>query len=288
MTARSVLCLGLTAVVILFAVPAGALSAQQDYETTEIADGVYQFRWRSHNGFFVDTPQGVIAIDPISVEAAEQFAEEIRNHIPGKGILAVGYSHDHADHATGAAALNDKFGGNAPIIAHENAIPKILATGSADLPVPTLTFSDRMVMSPGRTVEFHYLGRNHSDNTMVVYVPDVRVAFAVDFASNDRVGFRDLPDYHFPDFFTSLSRLLELDFETIVFGHGPTGDRAAVQRQIRYYDDLRAAVAEAIDDGLTEDQMAERLSLPEYAGWGQYEAWMPLNARTIYRWMAGR
>ncbi len=287
MNLRRVVMSGL-ATLCLLVLPAGELLAQQDFETTEIAEGVFQFRWRGHNGFFVDTPQGVIAIDPISVEAAVQYAEEIRKALPGKSILAVGYSHDHADHATGALALTSEFGGNVPIIAHENAIPKIMATGNADLPVPTLTFSDRMVMSPGRTVEFHYLGRNHSDNSMVVYVPDVKVAFVVDFASNDRVGFRELPDYHFPEFFTSLSRLLELDFETVVFGHGPPGDRAAVQRQIRYYDDLRTAVSHAVDEGLTEDQAAERISLPEYASWSQYEAWLPLNVRAIYRWIAGQ
>ena len=287
MTARRTLCLGLAALALL-AAPSGALIAQQDYETTEIADGVFRFRWRGHNGFLVVTPQGVIAIDPISVEAAEQFATEIRNVAPGKGMLAIGYSHDHADHATGAVALNSKFGGSALIIAHENAVPKIEAAGSADLPVPTLTFSDHMVMSPGRTVEFHYLGKNHSDNSIVVYVPDVKVAFVVDFASNDRVGYRELPDYHFPDFFRSLSRLLELDFETVVFGHGPPGDRASVQRQIRYYDDLRAAVSQAVNDGLTEDQAAEQVKLPEYASWGQYDAWLPLNVRAIYRWMAAQ
>lgn len=287
MIGRRVVRSGLAALCLL-ALPAGELVAQQDFETTEIADGVFQFRWRAHNGFFVDTPQGVIAIDPISVEAAAQYAEEIRKALPGKSLVAVGYSHDHADHATGALALISEFGGNAPIIAHENAIPKILAAANADLPVPTLTFSDRMVMSPGRTVEFHYLGRNHSDNSMVVYVPDVKVAFVVDFASNDRVGFRELPDYHFPEFFTSLSRLLELDFETVVFGHGPPGDRAAVRRQIDYYDDLRTAVLHAVDEGLTEDQAADQISLPEYASWVQYEAWLPLNVRAIYRWIAGR
>ena len=94
--------------------------------------------------------------------------------------------------------------------------------------------------------------------------------------------------FHFPEFFTSLSRLLELDFETVVFGHGPPGDRAAVRRQIDYYDDLRTAVLHAVAEGLTEDQAADQISLPEYASWVQYEAWLPLNVRAIYRWIAGR
>ena len=65
----------------------------------------------------------------------------------------------------------------------------------------------------GRVIELHYLGANHTDNSTVVYVPDVKVAFAVDFVSNDRVGFQDLPGWRFPDVFASLPRLLDLDFE---------------------------------------------------------------------------
>ena len=83
--ARRVAYLGLAALALV-AFSAGALVAQQDFETTEIADGVFQFRWVGHNGFFVVTPQGVIAIDPISVEAAAQYAVEIRKAAPGKGI----------------------------------------------------------------------------------------------------------------------------------------------------------------------------------------------------------
>ncbi len=41
------------------------VDAQASYETTRIAEGVYQFRWQAHNGFFVVTPAGVLAVDPI-------------------------------------------------------------------------------------------------------------------------------------------------------------------------------------------------------------------------------
>lgn len=268
----------------------GPLSAQEaEYETSEVAPGVYRFRWRSHNGFFVVGGAEVVVIDPISTEAAAVLASEIGRVAPGSRPAAVVYSHHHADHATGATALLDAMDASAPIIAHENAAAPLIEAASPDQPPPTVTFSRRAtVMAGDRAVELHYLGRSHSDNMAVALVPDARVAFAVDFISRDRVGYRDLPGWYFPDHFRALSRLLDLEFDVIVFGHGPNGDRASVIRQIAYYDDLRGAVAEAIAAGLSEDEAAERVRLPAYEGWDGYANWFPLNVRGMYRWLAGR
>ncbi len=269
---------------------AGAAAAQQaPFETTRIADGVYQFRWQSHNGFFVVTPAGVVAVDPISTEAAAQYAREIRRVAPGQALLAVIYSHDHADHATGANVLRRELGAPAsPVIAHVNSLARLTAAASPDLPAQDIAFSERLVLEPGgRRIEMHWLGRSHGDDMIVVLVPDVRVAFAVDFVAHDRMGYRDLPGYFFPDFFRSLARVLELDFDTIVFGHGGAGDRASVQRQIGYYDDLRQAVGAAVRAGWTEERAAAEIRLPAYRAWGQYAEWFPLNVRAIHRWLTG-
>ena len=266
-----------------------ALPAQApQFETTRMAEGVYQFRWQSHNGFFVVTPQGVVAFDPISAQAAAQYAAEIKRVAPNQPLLAVVYSHDHADHATGANGLRRAMGNErAPIIAHELAYAKVKAAGSADLPPPEVAFRDTLMLRyGGRAIELHYLGKNHSDNMLVAYLPAERIAFAVDFVSNDRVGYRDLPDYHFPDFFTSLERLQQLDYQTIVFGHGPPGDRASVERQIRYYTDLRTAVERAGSQGWSEDRAAQEVKLPAYERWGSYAEWFPMNVRAVYRWAA--
>ena len=264
------------------------LDAQAGYETTRIAEGVYQFRWQAHNGFFVVTPTGVLAVDPISMEAAAQYAEEIKKVAPSSPLRAIVYSHEDGDHATGAPALMSAMGVSVPIIAQRNAVPNLARAASSDLPVPTLTYEKFMSLTlGGRVIELHYLGANHSDNSTVVYVPDVKVAFAVDFVSNDRVGFQELPGWRFPDVFASVPRLLDLDFEVMVFGHGPAGDRDTIHRQIRYYDALRAEVRRAVEAGWSEDRAAAEVRLPEYGDWGQYDAWFPLNVRSVYRWMSG-
>ena len=263
------------------------VAQQPEFEATRLADGVHLFRWRGHQSLVVVGDDGVVTVDPISPEAAARFAVEIRRLAPGRPLKAIVYSHHHADHASGAAVLERDLEGDAVIVAHAAAAPRIAEMADPNLPPPDLTFSTQLTLHlGGRAIELHYLGRSHSDNMIVAYVPDARLAFAVDFVSNDRVGYRDLPDYYFPDFFTTLDRLLELDFTTIAFGHGPVGDRSSIERQVEYYRDLRQAVTAAVRRGWSEDEAAERVTLPVYADWGAYADWFPLNVRAIYRWMA--
>lgn len=266
---------------------AGATVA--DYETTPVADGVYRLRWQQHNALFVVTPAGVVAFDPISVEAADAYADEIERVAPGLPLLAVVYSHHHADHASGADVLRGRLGGDASIIAHVNAVDDIERLAAPDLPAPTVTFSDVLTLHHGGTeLQLHYLGNSHSDNMLVAVLPTSRVAFAVDFVAHDRVGYQELPGYIFPDFFETVDRLADLDFTTIVFGHGPNGDKSSIERQAAYYAALRDAVAEAVESGLSEDEAAETVRLDEFAHFSAYDEWFTGNVRGMYRWLASR
>lgn len=267
-----------------------ALPAQEPaYEATRVADGVYRFRFRAHNALFVVGRSGVLVIDPISTEASRHLAEAIREVAPGARLHAVVYSHDHADHATGAPVLFEALN-EAPILAHGRAAPKIAARGDADFPSPDVTIPDdgpHVIDLGDRRVELHYLGASHSDNMLVAFLPEERIVFAVDFVGHDAVGFRDLPDYHFPALLDAMRRLQGLAYETIVFGHGPSGDHSSVDRQIRYYEELRDAVATALEDGLSEDEAAERIRLDAYREWRGYAEWFSLNVRAIYRILSG-
>ncbi len=285
-------------VLLLFLVPlqsfpslsftVGAAIAQEaaDYETTEIADGVYRFRWRAHNTLFVVTPEGVLAFDPISPEAAVVYADEIARVAPGQPLHGLIYSHDHADHVSGApqlfAALRE-----VPVIAHENAYAKIAAAEDPNRPPPDITFVERAVLRlGGRTVELIFLGPSHSDNMLVAFLPESRVAFAVDFVGHNSVGYRDLPDWHYPEMYEAMRRLQEIPYETIVFGHGAVGNRASIEAQIRYYEELRDAVRVAIESGASKEEAMETVRLPQYAEWRGYDDWFPLNVGAMYEWLS--
>ena len=263
---------------------AGPASAQQsEYQTTQIGDGVYMFRYQSHNAMFVDTGEGVVAFDPISVEAARIYRDEIAR-ITSEPVVAIVYSHHHADHITGAAELAP----NVPIYAHALCHDHLAAVPGADIPLPNRTFKKQMTLRiGGKILQLHYLGRNHSDNSIVAYLPDQGIIFAVDFVSNDRVGYRDLSGFYFPDLWESLERLQGLEYDTAIFGHGEPGTKADVYEQINYWTDLRRAIESMVQAGLSEDEAVEAIDLPPYQDWGGYEDWFKMNARTIYKFYAG-
>jgi len=266
----------------------GEREALPDFVTTRVVDGVYQFRFGQHNTVFVETDDGVVAFDPLSTEAAGYYVDEIRRLVPDARLAAIVYSHRDADHATGAGVLREAFGADIPIVAHQNAAGPITAAADPDLPPPDSTFTDSLTLGHGpRRITLYYLGPSHSDDMVVALLPGQRLVFAVDFVSNDGLGYRDLASFHFPGEFDAIERLLALPFDRVVFGHGPSGDRAAIERQLRYYRDLEAAVQDGIERGLSEDSVVAVTLLPEYRDWRGYEAWRALNVRGMYRALRG-
>ncbi len=70
------------------------------YDTTEIAPGLYSFRYQGTRNIFIVTDDGVIATDPISVEAAQIYRGEIAK-VTDQPVKYVVYSHNHWDHVPG-------------------------------------------------------------------------------------------------------------------------------------------------------------------------------------------
>ena len=221
-------------------------------EITKIAGEVYRFRNANHYSVFAVTPAGVIATDPINADAARWLKAEITTRF-NQPIRYVVYSHDHADHIAGGEVFAD----TAIVVAHENAKAAIVGERRPTA-VPQATFSDRMTLELGGTVlELVYVGKNHSDNSIVMRFPRERILFAVDFIPVNSYSFRDFPDAYMPDWIESLRRVEALDFDVLAPGHGPLGTKANVTMFREYLQDLRAA-------------------------WGPKE-WFPLNIEGMHR-----
>jgi glyoxylase-like metal-dependent hydrolase (beta-lactamase superfamily II) len=247
------------------------------YETTKITDGVYLFRFLFNNGLFVVGNDAVLAMDPISVEAAKVYVEEIKKVTP-KPVRYLVYSHHHFDHISGGAAF-----GKVEIIAHEKAKERLEVLKNPNIPLPTSTFSDRKVIDlGGKTVELIYAGKSHSDNMIVAYLRRERILFTVDFISNRSVGFMNLPDSYFPDTIEALKKVSEIDFDTLLFGHGPPAKKEVVRESMEYYTDLLSEVRKLVSQGLSLDDIKQKVSLPKYESWTRYKEWLPLNAERLY------
>lgn len=264
--------------------PASAQPSRPADEITKVAEDVYLFRHQSHQAIFIITPQGVIVTDPISTEAATWLNAEIKK-LTNQPVRYVIYSHNHNDHITGGKV----FSGQALFVSHSAARPKILNASDPDTPVPDLTFTDRMSIDLGsKRVELIYTGKNHSDNSLVVLLPEHKLLFAVDFIPVETVAYRSLPDGYPDDWIDSLKQVERLNFEILVPGHGKIGKKEHVRMFREYLEALRTAVSEQIRKGASLEEAKKTVRLPKYEQWYGYSDWFTENVEGMYRYLAQR
>jgi glyoxylase-like metal-dependent hydrolase (beta-lactamase superfamily II) len=266
--------------------PAPAPAARPLYAVTKVTDRVYIFRYDNHQSMFVVTPAGVIVTDPIGERrpAAKAYIEEIRK-ITQAPIKYVIYSHSHFDHIAGGKPFKDL---GAIFIAQRNAKRRIAELKPADVIVPDQVVDTKKVISlGGTTLELDYVGRNHSDNMLVMRLPKEKILFTVDWIPIKGIQFRGMADTYVPDIEQALKKVIAMDWQTLIPGHpGPggvqTGTKDDAENELAYLQDLSAAVKKAVDAGRSYAEAPKEITLPKYESWPNYKAFLPMNIERYY------
>jgi glyoxylase-like metal-dependent hydrolase (beta-lactamase superfamily II) len=264
------------------------------FATTKVegTDNVYIFRYGFHQSMFVVTPEGVIATDPIGYlrpQAVTTYIDEIKK-VTKAPIRYLVYSHHHYDHAAGGKPFKDA---GATIVAHKNAKDHLTRLANPDVPVPDETVDDKRTLTLGGTdLELIYVGKNHSDNSLVMRLPKERIIFTVDFMPVGGVHFRNMLDSWVPDIEESIKRVLALDWDRNIPGHpgpgGRLGTRQDAETLLRYTQDLSAEVKQAAAQGKCWDTAMREVKLPQYAGLADYERYLAGNVeRYCSHWGRG-
>jgi glyoxylase-like metal-dependent hydrolase (beta-lactamase superfamily II) len=265
-------------------------SAAPVYATTKVADNVYVFRYGGYQSMFVVTPAGVIATDPNAYQrpqAAQAYIDEIRK-ITQAPIKYLIYSHHHYDHSAGGKPFKDA---GAAVVAHRIARTRLELLKPPDVVIPDMVVDERSTLELGGTrVDLIYVGRNHSDNSLVVLLPKERILFAVDFVPVQAVMFRDIADGYLPDWFASIDRVLALDWATLIPGHPGPGGRMGTKDDVRavkeYLTDLSNATRELAGEGKCFDEAMRTLKLPKYETWSGYAQYLPGNVERFCEYWA--
>ena len=263
-------------------------AAPPPYATTKVegTDNVYIFRYGGHQSMFIVTKDGVIATDPISERrpAAKTYIEEIQK-ITKAPIKYVIYSHSHYDHIAGGKPFKDL---GATFIAHKNAKTRIALLKPADVVVPDQVVGDKKVIKlGGTTLELLYVGKNHSDSTLVMRLPKEKIIFTVDWIPLQAVQFRGMADNYLPDIEEGLKKVIAMDWDKLIPGHpGPggrqTGTKDDARNELAYLQDLSAAVKKAVDEGKSYADAQKEIKLPKYESWGGYGPFLPMNIERYY------
>jgi len=249
-----------------------------------ITGDLYRATNNNHHTVFLVTSEGIILTDPIGVDFSNWLKDElaVRFDVPVRYVL---YSHYHDDHASGGAAFAD----TAELVGHENMIPNLAAEEGneifANVRPPDRTYSDELTIElGGKTVEIIHALPSHSDDSSIIYFPEERTVFAVDFVNVRRVPFQDLPGGPVGAWIEANQQLQEnVDYDILAGGHGPIGTKSDVDDSTRYMEELLTAVSAGIAAGQSLEELQQSVLMEDYADWGQYEAWRAGNVEGAYR-----
>jgi glyoxylase-like metal-dependent hydrolase (beta-lactamase superfamily II) len=158
---------------------------------------------------------------------------------------------------------------------------------------PDIVYSDRMQIElGGKRVELIHPGLNHSNDATVMLFPDERVLFATEFIADALVtdDIHSLPSACGPfdgspidEWIRSYRTVEALDFDIVAGGPG----RGLVVKQgvtdtRIYFEDLKAAVSDAMAAGQSLAEMQETIRLGQYADWVNYDRLLENNIEAAY------
>ena len=190
---------------------------------------------------FIVTADGVIATDPISERRPAKPYIDAIEAVTKAPIKYVIYSHSHFDHIAGGKPFKDL---GATFVAHRNARDRIAALNPGDVVVPDqVVDGSSNITLGGTTLELNYVGKNHSDSTLVMRLPREKIIFTVDWIPIQGIQFRGMADTYVPDIEEGLKKVIEMDWETLIPGHpGPggkqTGTKDNAREELAYLQDL--------------------------------------------------
>jgi cyclase len=154
-----------------------------------------------------------------------------------------------------------------------------------DLTLPTTTFDDRLTLRVGdKDLQLIEVGPAHTRGDAIVHVPSDRVLFSGDilFIGSHPIAWNGPVS----NWIRACDRILDLDVDTIVPGHGPLTDKAGVRKVRDYWEYLLSEVRDRFEAGLSADEAARDIALDGFSHWRDAER-VAVNVDTIYRELSG-
>ena len=213
-----------------------ALSAQAQFgteavelELIKVKDDLYVIHgaYVPGNVTALITNEGVILVDDDFDVDHDNLMKKLRE-VTNQPVKYVINTHFHNDHSGGNAKLKAE---GTLAVASIAARARMLAASPQD--AVDITVEPRgAVHLGGKVAEIYYLGRGHTDGDVVVLFPHDRTLSAGDLFTHGQ-GLPQLVDHagggSAKEWTGTLDKVLALDFDTVVPGHGTVTNKQAVR-----------------------------------------------------------
>jgi glyoxylase-like metal-dependent hydrolase (beta-lactamase superfamily II) len=153
------------------------------------------------------------------------------------------------------------------------------------LTLPTETFDgETTLVVGGKEVRLYEVGPAHTQGDLLVHVPGDRAIFTGDILFIE--GHPVIWAGPISNWIRACDRILAMDVETIVPGHGPLTDKNGVRRLRDYLEYIAREARRRYDAGMPMFEAAQDIALDDYSSWGDAER-IVVNVNSLYREFSG-
>jgi glyoxylase-like metal-dependent hydrolase (beta-lactamase superfamily II) len=282
----------------------------------EIGDGVWAYlqpdgSWGWSNAGLIASSDGAtsLLVDTLfDVPLTQRMLDELRAATSAADEIGVVVNtHANGDHCWGnelvagaeivaSAACAEEMAELPPdrLVALKEAAPQLGDVGeyvarifgpfdfaSIHVTLPTRTFTGALDLDVGgdRTVRLHEVGPAHTRGDVLVEVPDAGVVFTGDilFVGGHPIVWAG----PLANWVSACDRLLAMDVDTVVPGHGPVADKDAVRTERDYFVELEREARVRHAAGMSALEAARDLHASDTRGWGEAER-LAVNVAAVY------
>ena len=231
----------------------------------KISNDLYEIEGDGGNVAVYLTDQGVIVIDDKFERDYADITAKIKS-LTDKPVKYVLNTHQHGDHTGGNARMMEA---SAEILAQKNARANMV---EGKMPgVPRVSFTDETeVFLGGKEVRARYFGRGHTNGDAVIYFPAERTLHTGDLyiigTSASPLTVAPFIDYSAKGSVVEWTKTLDgvlnagWDFDTVIPGHGPISNRAALVTFRQNMEKMRTRAATMARAGQNRDAIGAMLT----------------------------
>ena len=251
-----------------------------DLQTEQVTPDVQVIYGLGSNVGVLRTERGSVVVDSMTFRSQGARIFERAQDFGGP-LQALVNTHYHVDHTHG----NPAFPVGTKVVSTERTLRYLEALdadywqGDAAGTLPNETFRNAHELRVGeKTLRLLHPGRGHTDADLVVLFVEDKVLHAGDLFFNGRYPNIDLEaGGSVREWVATLDRVLELDFEHVIPGHGPVTDREGLRQFQSFMRQLAREGDRAAREGWSVDEMRERAELDADAGYEDFR--IPLIMR---------
>jgi cyclase len=284
----------------------------------QVGDGLYAYLqpdggWGWSNAGLVEDGGQTLLIDTLfDLDLTEQMLTEMRRAVPSASrIDTLVNTHANGDHCYGNQLVRD-----ARIVASERTASEMAELPAAamaalvreapnmgevgefflrcfgafdfdgiEMVFPDQKFSGELSLSVGsREVRLIEVGPAHTQGDTMALLPAERVLFSGDILFNGAHPIAWAGPVS--NWIAACERILEMELDVIVPGHGPLAEKDSVRELKAYFEYLYEQARSRHAQGMSSLEAAHSISVDRWADWGERER-LAVTVATIYGELSG-